>query len=121
MKFRLDENLGGRTQHLFRAGGHDASTVRDESLQGSPDTRIYEVCCQEHLCLVTLDLDFTNAGQFPAENCAGIVVLRLPMNPSLPLLEKLVSQFLSAISTMSVEQQLLIVEVGRIRIRQRED
>ena len=37
MKFKLDENLGTRMQHLFRSAGHEAHSVRDESLQGSSD------------------------------------------------------------------------------------
>ena len=34
MKFKLDENFGSRTQHLFRAEGHDVETVRSQGLDG---------------------------------------------------------------------------------------
>ncbi len=120
MKFKLDENFGGRTQHIFVATGHDVQTVRAESLQGASDQQLYAVCCAEQRCLVTLDLDFANVTRFPPEKTGGIVVIRVPRNPSLALLESLVRQLLQAIAQMSVERQLWIVEVGRIRVHQSE-
>lgn len=33
MKFKLDENLGTRTQRLFIAAGHDVQTVFQELIQ----------------------------------------------------------------------------------------
>ena len=120
MKFKLDENFGTRTQQLFRAAGYDVQTVHDEGLQGSSDQYLYEVCCTEKRCLVTLDLDFTDVTRFPPNQADGIVVIRVPRNPSLSLLEKLIRQFLEMLTQMSVEKQLLIVEVGRIRVHQLE-
>lgn len=120
MKFKLDENLSIRTQQLFRAAGHDIQTVRDEELQGSSDQHLYEVCGAEQRCLVTLDLDFADIIRFPPDQIGGIVVIRVPRNPSLPLLEKLVRQFLQMLVRMSVEKQLWIVEVSQIRVHQSE-
>jgi predicted nuclease of predicted toxin-antitoxin system len=121
MKFKPDENFGARTQQIFRAGGHDVLTVRDQQLQGCSDQRLYEVCCAEHRCLVTLDLDFSDVLRFPPQEARGIVVIRVPHNPTLSLLEKLIRQFLKSLETMSVEKKLWIVETGRIRIHQTEN
>jgi predicted nuclease of predicted toxin-antitoxin system len=118
MKFKLDENFGTRTQHIFRESGHDVDSVRDESLQGTPDLRLYQVCCEEKRCLVTLDLDFADVTRFPPDKAGGIVVIRVPRNPSLELLERLVRQFLQAAKRESVENRLWIVEVDRIRVHQ---
>ncbi|MBI5181671.1 MAG: DUF5615 family PIN-like protein [Nitrospirae bacterium] len=120
MKFKLDENFGRRTQHIFRADGHDAQTVREEKLQGASDHHLYEVCCAEQRCLITLDLDFADIIRFPPAKAGGIVVIRVPKNPSLLLLEQLTHQFLQALTQMSVKNKLWIVEVGRIRIHQSE-
>lgn len=120
MKFKLDENFGKRTQQLFRMAGHDVQTVREERLQGSPDQSIYDHCCREQRCLVTLDLDFAEVTRFPPLQTAGIAVIRVPRNPTLPLLESLIRQFLLALDTTSVNKQLWIVEVGRIRVHQSE-
>ncbi|HMN28824.1 MAG TPA: DUF5615 family PIN-like protein [Caldilineaceae bacterium] len=121
MRFKLDENFGRRTQQLFVAAGHDVHTVLQEARQGSTDQTIYETCCQEQRCLVTLDLDFSDVIRFPPERTSGIVVVRVPHNPSLSLLERLISAFLHYLQQNPVENQLIIVEIGRIRIHQRLD
>jgi predicted nuclease of predicted toxin-antitoxin system len=121
VKFKLDENFGTRTQQIFTEFGHDVHTVRQEGLQGAADQKLFEMCKTEQRCLVTLDLDFTDVVRFPPHSTGGIVVVRVPRNPSLPLLEQLVRQFLQTLKRMSVEKQLWIVEVGRIRIHQQDD
>ena len=121
MKFKLDENFGARTYDIFQKAGHDVHTVRQESLQGASDQSVYDVCCDERRCLVTLDLNFSDVTRFPPGRCGGIAVIRVPQNPGLPLLEKMVRQFLGALERLSVEGELWIVEIGRIRVHQRSD
>ena len=118
MKFKLDENFGTRTQELFRSLGHDVETVRSQKLQGCSDQNLYEVCCTENRCLVTLDLDFADVVRFPPSRSSGIVVIRVPHNPSLALLEQMARQFLRTAAQFTLEKSLLIVEVGRIRIHE---
>ena len=119
MKFKLDENFGKRTEHVFEEAGHDVQTVRQEALQGSADRHLFDVCAEEQRCLVTLDLDFADVTRFPPANTGGIVVIRIPRNPSLPLLETMIQKFLSTLEQMPIDRNLWIVEVGRIRIHQK--
>lgn len=121
MKFKLDENFGTGTQQVFRVAGHDVQTIRDQNLQGCSDQRLYDVCCAEQRCLVTMDLDFSDVTRFPPARGSGTVVIRVPQNPSLTLLEQLVRQLLQALSRMPLEKNLWIVEVARIRIHQSEE
>lgn len=121
MKFKLDENFGTRTQRLFTASGHDVQTVLDESLGGASDQQLFQVCRNEARCLVTLDLDFANVLRFPPVNSAGIVIIRVPKNPTLATLESLVKQFLLALEETPIAGKLWIVEMGRIRIHQSGD
>ncbi len=118
MKFKLDENFGTRTQRLFAASGHDVQTVLDESLGGASDQLLYQVCQSETRCLVKFDLDFANVLRFPPANSAGIVIIRVPKNPTLATLESLVRQFLLALEETPIAGKLWIVEMGRIRIHQ---
>ena len=120
MRFKLDENFGTRTQQLFKAAGHEVQTVRDQHMQGCSDRSLYETCCSEKYCLVTLDLDFADIIDFPPAKASGIIVIRVSRNPSLALLEKLVRQFLEAIVQTSVEGRLWIVEPGHIRVHRSE-
>lgn len=118
MKFKLDENFGSRTQGLFSAAGHDVQTIHGEELQGCSDQHLYKVCCEERRCLVTLDLDFADVTRFLPKQSNGIVFIRVPRNPSLTLLEKLVDRFLQTLYEIPVEDKLWIVETDRIRIHQ---
>ena len=76
------------------------------------------MCRFEQRCLVTLDLDFADTIHFQPVQGAGIAVIRLPRNPSLPLLEQLVRQFLEMLTKMSISGRLWVVEIGRIRVHQ---
>ena len=82
MKLKLDENLGGGAFRYLEQAGYDVSTVVLQNLCGADDRRLIDICASEKRCLVTLDLDFSNPLQFPPGNYAGIVVLRLPKQPS---------------------------------------
>ena len=118
MKFKLDENFGTRTQHLFKESGYDVLSVVEQDLQGSDDRQLYGSCRDEDRCLVTLDLDFADITRFNPERGSGIVVIRPPHSSSLIILEKLVRQFLEALSKLKVEKKLWIVEINRIRVHQ---
>jgi predicted nuclease of predicted toxin-antitoxin system len=118
VKFKLDENFGNRTYQLFAQAGHDVETVYQEVLSGTPDENLYRTCHQEQRCLVTLDLDFADVTRFPPDQSSGIVVIRVSRNPSLALLEHMISQLLQVIATTPMTNQLWIVETDRIRIHQ---
>ena len=112
------ELRGANPKNLPGSAGHDVQTVRDEGLQGSSDQHLYDVCRFEQRCLVTLDLDFADTIRFQPAQGAGIAVIRLPRNPSLPLLEQLARQFLEMLTKMSISGRLWVVEIGRIRVHQ---
>lgn len=118
MKFKLDENFGKRTQQLFQSSGHDVCTAREEGLSGATDEQIFVTCSSEARCLVTLDRDFCDITRFPPDGTAGIVVIRVPRNPSLRLLESLIEQLFRVLAESTVARQLWVVEPGRVRIHQ---
>ena len=93
-------------------------TVRGQGLQGCADQRIYDVCCSEGRCLITLDLDFADVVRFPPLSSRRIVILRIPRNPSVAMLEQMIHQFLQALGQTSPDNRLWIVEPWRIRVRE---
>lgn len=121
MKVKLDENFGTSIQKLFTNTGHDIHTVLDQGIKGCSDETLYDVCCSEQHCLVTLDLDFADITRFQPTKTGGIVVIRVPKHSGPQIIEKLIQQFLKALTEMSVEKNLWIVESGRIRIHQLEN
>lgn len=117
MKWKLDENFGSRTAHLFLRVGHDTETVLQEQLGGSSDETLYAHCIREDRCLLTLDMDFADILRFPPHRTPGMAVLRVPRNPSLRLLEALVA-VLRFVATEPIRGRLWIVEPGRVRVRE---
>jgi predicted nuclease of predicted toxin-antitoxin system len=118
MRFKLDENFGTRTQNVFRLEGFDVKTVGEEGLHGITDSELFEVCRKERRCLVTFDLDFSNVLRFPPKRSYGIAIIRLPVSPSLSLLEDIIGRFLRAAKEKPIGRELWIVELDRIRIHQ---
>jgi len=57
-------------------------------------------------------MKFKDVIRFPPARTNDVVVIRLPRNPSLALLEHLVGQFLESVAHMPVEKRLWIVEIG---------
>src|SRR5438067_1532057 len=79
MRFKVDENLPLEVAELLRAAGHDALTVFDQALGGSPDRSIADAVRDEKRAMITLDLDFADIRAFPPNDYSGLIVLRLAM------------------------------------------
>ena len=116
MKFKLDEDLGRRGRDLLTAAGHDVTTVYDQNLTKAEDIDIIGACRRESRCLVTLDLDFGNPLRFSPSQYSGIAVLKLPAKPLQPHLLAAIETLAIAVEAQSIDMQLWIVELGRIRI-----
>jgi uncharacterized protein with PIN domain len=115
VKLKLDENLGQSALKQLRQAGFDVATVTEQSMQGSSDQNLIEVCLKESRCLVTLDMGFANPLFYQPVAYAGIVVIRLSK-------EQLLEDLLSAINTLikglkkkTIKGQLWIVRKDRIR------
>lgn len=121
MKLKLDENLGRGVQQVFVGAGHDVETVFGEKLSGADDETVFQACCSERRCLVTLDLDFADPIRFCPQDCGGIVVIRLPRRSSAGLMKALAVEIVTALGKITLDNGLWIVEPGRIRVHQREN
>jgi predicted nuclease of predicted toxin-antitoxin system len=115
MRLKLDENLDERLLLVFEKAGHDASSVRLQGLKGETDESLFKLCGREDRVLVTLDLDFSNVLRFSPQDTPGIIVLRGRSN-LLSSIRELVETLIAALKIRSPEEQLWIVEPGRLRI-----
>ncbi|MFH1117181.1 MAG: DUF5615 family PIN-like protein [Pseudomonadota bacterium] len=115
MKFKIDENLPLEFAPVLQAVGHDAVTVREESLSGATDREVLSVCCSEDRVLFTLDLDFSDIRLYPPQETPGIIVFRVQSQDKRHLL-RLLDRVIPLMGDR-LRKKLWIVEEDRIRIR----
>ena len=117
MRVKLDENLPFQLKLLFTYSGHDAATVLDEGMGGSPDSDIASVCLAEERVLLTQDTDFADIRMYPPRAYPGIVVFRLTSQGRDHILE-IGAKLIGTLAGSSPKGQLWIVEDSRVRIRE---
>ena len=117
MRFKIDENLPIEARDLLLRAGHEAETVVDEDLSGTPDLQIASVCLAERRAIVTLDLDFADIRSYPPADYAGIIVLRLSRQDK-PAVLSLLQRLVQPLQVEQLDGRLWIVDQHRIRIRQ---
>jgi predicted nuclease of predicted toxin-antitoxin system len=115
MQFKIDENLPDALVALLAEQGHEASTVRHQSLNGRPDVEVAAACRSERRALITLDLDFSDITAFPPEEYAGIIVLRV-RSQSRPQILSVFKSVLPLLETERLDGHLWIVEEQRVRV-----
>lgn len=116
MKFKIDENLPLEFADLLQAEGYEASTVYSESLKGTKDSVLIEVCQKKNRILITLDTDFANTLAYPPHLYEGMVVLRVRKQDK-PYLISFFQKVIPSFRHNPIRNHLWIVEEGKIRIR----
>ncbi len=119
MQFLIDADLSPRLAAIFAEHGHDAIHVETVFPPRTPDAAIGTYARDHGYCLVTGDYDFSDVREFAPQRFPGIVVLTLPRNAGPEFIASLVREFLTRLPDLGpLRGKLLIVERGRIRIRE---
>lgn len=111
----MDESLPNLVVKAIRDAGYEAESVREIGLQGETDEVIFAEAQKRRAILVTGDEDFANLIRFPTGTHHGIVVVRLQGTK-----EQRVAALMDALRQLqgqSLEGSLVIVELGRVRVR----
>lgn len=118
MRFLIDADLPRPTATVIRSLGHEALDVRDIGLGAAPDEQIAAYAQAHGLCLLTGDFDFADIRDYPPQDYAGLVVLKLPDNANRDMILRLVEAFLGESHVLGqLPGRLAIVQRGRIRLR----
>ncbi len=117
MKFKIDENLPVEVADALSVAGHDALTVFDQSMAGSPDRIIANAVRGEDWVFITLDLDFADIRAYPPRDFAGLIVIRAKHQDKATV-QKIIDRVIRAIDHETLNRRLWIVDEQRIRIRE---
>jgi predicted nuclease of predicted toxin-antitoxin system len=119
LRFLVDADLSPRLAAIFTEYGHDSIHVYDEALGTAPDPQIAALARRTSRCIVTADFDFANVLDYPPRHYRGIVVLTLPYGIGPSYIDAIVRYFLGRLPELpSLDGKLVIVELGRIRVRE---
>lgn len=117
MQFVIDADLPRDLVGLFATAGHDAVHAAAVGLAVASDEQIGAFAKASRRGIVTGDFDFSDTRHFPPRDYWGIVVLVIPYGVTGTYIRRLVVEFLDRSSGMDLSGKLLIVEPGRIRVR----
>jgi predicted nuclease of predicted toxin-antitoxin system len=116
IKIKIDECLPHECADLMIQKGCNVETVRQEGLQGSADTEIWNAAQSEERFLLTTDLDFSDMRRYEPGKHAGVLLLRLGKEGKGRMLSYL--EWLLASHDISEWKGFLVVATDhKIRIR----
>jgi predicted nuclease of predicted toxin-antitoxin system len=118
--FLIDEDMPRSTARVLREAGYEAADVRDIGLAGHKDPEIFARAQEMGATLITADLEFSNLLLFPLGTHAGIVVTRMPNSVSVSQTHDVLLKALHGLAGEDLRGLLVIVEVGRTRVRRPE-
>lgn len=101
---------------MLRSAGHDAMSVLDQNLGGWADPGVAEVCRSEGRIIVTLDVGFADTRNYPPQDYAGLIVVRLKQQDK-PAILQAFERAMRVFALEPVDRALWIVEKDRVRIR----
>ncbi len=118
MRFFLDANLPRSAVEALQKFGHQVEFARDVGLAAATDEQIAAHALQSKAAILTRDLDFADIRQYPPEQYAGIVVLRLPDSATAAEIVRVLERFvLEPVFLESLIGRLAIVDSERVRFR----
>ncbi len=113
----MDSNIYYSTLDIFKELNLEALHARDVGLSRATDKEIIDYAIMNKLVLITKDLEFANRKVFSLEDSQGIILLRLPFFFKVEQVKKVLKDFLTSIKLKDIEKSLIIIKLGRYRIR----
>ncbi len=113
----IDEDLPRIITKSLEDLGWEVKDVRDIGLRGKNDKEIIDFARKSKAVLFSADWGFANIFNFPPQKYYGIVILNFPNEVSTTFIAKETKKSLSKISLANFENNLIIIEPGKVRIR----
>lgn len=117
MKIKIDEHLPNELLVEFRNAGHEADSVFDEGLAGSPDDTLLDCASTAQRVLITLDKGIADIRSYPPGRYQGIVLLR-PKFAGRQSIVAFVQRHVIGLLSRDLTGELLVVTESGVRTRQ---
>lgn len=115
-RFLVDENLPRSLVLDLQGLGYTAEHVYNIQMGGAKDPAVYAYAQSQQAIIITSDKDFSNMLAYPPPH-AGIVVVEVPDSLPPDARKQVILRELAALGGQSLVNMLVIIEVGRARIR----
>ena len=119
MRVKLDENLPASLVGTLVQLGHDADSVPEEGLQGSPDPDIWAAAQAAKRFLITQDLDSSDMRRFAPGTHCGLLLVRLA-NPGRRALKAYIESLFRAEDVERWARCFVVATDTKIRVRRSE-
>ncbi len=119
MRIKLDENLSGGILYELRALGHDVESAQTERIVGVNDIEVARIAASEDRILFTMDLEFADLRKHPPGAHPGIVLFR-PFTRGPGAVLRFILSFMPQVSALPLQGAVVVVDPGRVRVRQPE-
>ncbi|TES92287.1 MAG: hypothetical protein E3J87_05755 [Candidatus Cloacimonadota bacterium] len=116
MNIIANENVFEPIIEFLRSEGHNVISVRNSSLSGASDDKIYEMAVKDKLVILTMDKDFSRITRFPPDRCNGIIVVKL-YRMTVDKTTELFKQLFNSLDKKKVDGQLVIMTRNGVRVR----
>ena len=117
MKILLDENLPLSLVEDIKELGHEVEHVCTVGLRGAPDGTITKYAKRKKFILVTKDIEFGSLLLYPEGSHHSVVIVRLPPFYNKNQLTKAITTFFKTTKEKEIINAIIILQVGRYRIR----
>jgi predicted nuclease of predicted toxin-antitoxin system len=119
LKFLIDEDMPRSTAEKLKTIGFEVLDVRDCGLRGKSDDAIFNFAQDEGAIILTADMGFGNILEYPIGSYAGIVIAHFPNEMSTTEINDQIILAFNSLTENDFEENLIILEPGKIRIRRK--
>jgi len=116
MNIIANENVFEPIIESLRSEGHNVISVRESSLSGVADDRIYEKAVKDNLIILTMDKDFSRIMRFPPERCGGIIVVKL-YRMTVEKTTELFRRYFKSLDEEQIKRKLVIMTKDGVSFR----
>jgi predicted nuclease of predicted toxin-antitoxin system len=116
MRFLADMGVSVRVVEWLREHGHDATHLRDESLQRMADPDVFRKAATEGRILLTFDLDFSEIVALSGQKNVSVALFRLHNTRTSHVIERLKIALEETKQTLE-SGAIIVIEESRLRVR----